>query len=126
MATILIVDDDPINVKLMEAYLHQSSYEILKTYNGEEALTVFNNLDVDLVLLAMGFVHVEHNKLLSDFDIDYDSRGNISINKNYQTSVPDVFAAGDSATGTSLVVSAIYHGRQAAEAINEYLAGKEV
>ncbi len=81
-------------------------------------------LDVDLVLLAMGFVHVEHNKLLSDFGIDYDRGGNITVNEQYQTSVPDVFAAGDSATGASLVVRAIFHGRQAAEAIDKYLSGK--
>ncbi len=81
-------------------------------------------LDVDLVLLAMGFVHVQHNKLLSDFDVDYDTRGNITVDNKYQTSVPDVFAAGDSATGASLVVRAIFHGRQAADAINRYLSGK--
>ena len=38
-------------------------------------------LEVDLVLLAMGFVHVEHNKLLSDFGVNYDTRGNITVNE---------------------------------------------
>jgi glutamate synthase (NADPH) small chain len=81
-------------------------------------------LDVDLVLLAMGFVHVQHNRLLTDFGVEFDSRGNISVNERYETSVPDVFAAGDSATGASLVVRAIYHGRQAAESIHKYLIKK--
>ncbi len=49
--TILIVDDDPTNVKLMEAYLFHSSYEIVKAYDGEEALSIVNNMGVDLVLL---------------------------------------------------------------------------
>jgi len=79
------------------------------------------NLDVDLVLLATGFVHVEHNKLLKDLDLKFDDRNNISINKNYMTSVDGVFTAGDSQTGASLIVRAIYHGRQAAKAIDEYL-----
>jgi glutamate synthase (NADPH/NADH) small chain len=81
------------------------------------------SLDVDLVLLAMGFVHVEHNELLQDLAVVYNNRDNIKIDKNYMTNVPGVFAAGDSTTGASLVVRALYHGRQAAFAINKYLAG---
>lgn len=82
------------------------------------------NLNVDLVLLAMGFVHVQHNRLLTDLGVEYDKRGNILVNSNYETSVPDVFAAGDSATGASLVVRAIYRGRQAAESIHRCLTEK--
>ncbi len=78
-------------------------------------------LDVDLVLLATGFVHVEHNKLLKDLELKFDDRNNIRINNKYMTSVDGVFTAGDAQTGASLVVRAIYHGRQAAKAINEYL-----
>jgi glutamate synthase (NADPH/NADH) small chain len=78
-------------------------------------------LDVDLVLLAMGFIHAEHNKLLDDLGVEFDERGNIATKGNYMTSTPGVFAAGDAGMGASLVVRAIFHGRQAAEAINEYL-----
>ena len=78
------------------------------------------SLDVDLVLLAMGFLHVSHNKLLDDFKVDYDGRGNIKT-ADYATSVDGVFAAGDSDTGASLVVRAIYHGREAARSIDGYL-----
>ena len=35
---ILIVDDDPLNVKLTAAKLPGDSYETLRAYNGEEAL----------------------------------------------------------------------------------------
>ena len=35
---ILIVDDDPTNVKLLSAKLGDSNYTILKAYGGEEAL----------------------------------------------------------------------------------------
>lgn len=79
------------------------------------------SLKVDLVLLAMGFVHVEHNKLLDDLEVQFDPRGNIKYDSDYQTSSKGVFVAGDAGTGASLVVRAIYHGRKAAEAINDYL-----
>lgn len=78
-------------------------------------------LEVDLVLLAMGFVHVERGKLLGQLQPKFDERGNIRIDQNYRTSVPAVFAAGDAGSGASLVVRAIHHGRQAAEAIDRFL-----
>ena len=80
------------------------------------------SLDVDLVLLAMGFLHAEHNKLLDDLGVEFDKRGNILAEKNYATTVPGVFVAGDAGTGASLVVRAIFHGREAAKSINEYLS----
>ena len=78
------------------------------------------SLKVDLVLLAMGFLHVEHTKLLEDLKVEFDNRGNVLTDK-YSTSVPGVYAAGDAGIGASLVVRAIFHGREAAKAINEYL-----
>lgn len=79
------------------------------------------SLEVDLVLLAMGFLHVRHDKLLDDLNIELGSRGNVDIQKNYETSVTGVFAAGDAHTGASLVVRSIFHGRMAAEAIDDFL-----
>ncbi len=78
-------------------------------------------LDVDLVLLAMGFVHVEHTALIKNLGIDVDQRGNIRADGNYATSVQGVFAAGDASTGASLVVRAIWYGREAAKACTTYL-----
>lgn len=49
--TVLVVDDDPTNVKLLEAKLFRFNYEILKAYSGEEALSIINDANVDLVLL---------------------------------------------------------------------------
>ena len=46
---------------------------------------------------------------------------NIKTNDNYQTSTDCIFAAGDANTGASLVVSALTHGIQAAQAINNFL-----
>jgi two-component system, cell cycle response regulator len=48
---VLIVDDDPTNVKLMIAKLGDSNYTILKAYNGEEALRMAKRESPDLVLL---------------------------------------------------------------------------
>jgi len=78
-------------------------------------------LKADLVLLAMGFVHLEHGPLVQDWQLARDARGNLSVDAQYMTSVPGVFAAGDSMAGASLVVRAINHGRRAAAAIDAYL-----
>ncbi len=75
----------------------------------------------DLVLLAMGFVHVKHGKIIDELGVEYDPRGNIRCNPDYSTSVPGVFAAGDANTGASLVVRSIFHGREAAASIDRYL-----
>lgn len=79
------------------------------------------SLKVDLVLLAMGFVHVEHGRLLQDLGVHLTDRGGIKTDGNYQTSQPGIFTAGDAETGASLVVRAIYHGRRSAEAVDAYL-----
>ena len=80
-------------------------------------------LDVDLVLLALGFVHPEKTGMLSDLGVDLDSRGNVVTGSNKMTSVSGVFAAGDMSRGQSLVVWALAEGREAARGIDEYLMG---
>ncbi len=78
-------------------------------------------LKADLVLLAMGFVHAEHGRLVRDLELETDDRGNLRVT-DYATSVPGVFSAGDAMTGASLVVRAIAHGREAADYIDTWLA----
>jgi glutamate synthase (NADPH/NADH) small chain len=78
-------------------------------------------LTLDLVLLAMGFLHAEHNRLTDELGVEFDEKGNIKCRQACATSVDGVFVAGDAGTGASLVVRAIYHGREAAKAINQYL-----
>ncbi len=79
----------------------------------------------ELTLLAMGFLHPQHNGLLEQLGVDRDERGNVKATK-YQTSVEGVFAAGDIRRGQSLVVWAISEGREAARAVDEYLSGATV
>jgi glutamate synthase (NADPH/NADH) small chain len=111
-------------VRVKEAYCIKVKWytdERTKQWQMEEIPGTEFSVKADLVLLAMGFLHVQHGKLLHDLNIAYDQRGNIKVDSTYQTSVPGVFAAGDCTTGTSLVVRSIYHARQAALAINKYL-----
>ena len=80
-------------------------------------------VDADLVVLAMGFVHVEHSRLVIDLGVELDTRGNIDVNSHYETSEKGVFAAGDAHSGASLVVRAINNGRKAAFSVNDFLKG---
>jgi glutamate synthase (NADPH) small chain len=81
-------------------------------------------MDVDLVLLAMGFVHVVREGLVEKFALKCDPAGNLMVDEDYQTSEPGVFAAGDSVTGASLIVRAIATGRATAASINRYLKNR--
>ncbi|HEY3707301.1 MAG TPA: glutamate synthase subunit beta [Terracidiphilus sp.] len=78
-------------------------------------------LDVDLVLLAMGFLGPVRNGMIEQLGLALDARGNIATT-GYKSSVDGIFAAGDMRRGQSLVVWAISEGRQAAEAVDKYLA----
>jgi glutamate synthase (NADPH) small chain len=81
-------------------------------------------LDADLVLLAMGFVHPEHDGMLKSLGLELDQRGNVKADTLvYRSSHPKVFAAGDMRRGQSLVVWAIREGRQAAHAVDKFLMG---
>jgi len=48
---ILVVDDQPQNIELLEAYLVPQGYEIVKAANGEEALEKLYGNQIDLILL---------------------------------------------------------------------------
>ncbi len=78
-------------------------------------------MDVDLVLLAMGFTGSVRGGMLEELGVELDARGNIATGEDYMSSVEGVFAAGDMRRGQSLVVWAIAEGRQAARAIDLHL-----
>lgn len=82
-------------------------------------------VEVDLVLLAMGFTQPVHQGLLESLGVDYDPRNNVKVNNKKQTSKAKVFAAGDVEKGASLVVHAIEAGKVAAAATDAYLRGME-
>jgi glutamate synthase (NADPH) small chain len=78
-------------------------------------------MDVDLVLLAMGFLGPVRTGMIEQLGLKLDNRGNVETT-DYMTSVEGVFAAGDMRRGQSLVVWAIAEGRKAAAAVDQYLA----
>ena len=82
-------------------------------------------LKVDLVLLAMGFLHPEKNGPIEQLGVNVSERGNVITDQNKMTNVNGVFAAGDMARGQSLVVWAIAEGRSAAKGIHKFLTGQE-
>ena len=81
-------------------------------------------VETELVLLAMGFLHPQHEGLLDQLGVELDGRGNVSLRDDRMSSVPGVFAAGDTSRGQSLVVWAIAEGRETARAIDLYLMGE--
>ncbi len=81
-------------------------------------------MEADLVLLAMGFVHPVHEGMVNELELIRDSRGNVMVDKNFLSSREKVFSAGDMVRGASLVVHAIFQGRQAARGIDKYLMGE--
>jgi glutamate synthase (NADPH) small chain len=80
-------------------------------------------LDCDLVLLALGFLGPEPEGIITQLGLKLDPRSNVLCD-NYQSSVPSVFAAGDTRRGQSLVVWAIWEGRECARAVDAYLMGE--
>ena len=75
----------------------------------------------DLVLIAYGFDPMPF-PAESDFRrVATNDWGGIVIDQDQMTSVPGVFAGGDSTRGPSLVVHAVRDARKAAEGIDRYL-----
>jgi len=81
-------------------------------------------VQVDLLLLALGFLHPEKGGLVEALGLELDPRGNVKTDAARMTSVPGVFAAGDAARGQSLVVWALAEGREAARGVDLYLMGE--
>ncbi len=81
------------------------------------------NIPCELALLAVGFVHPQHEGMLADLNINLDSRGNVQTGESYQSSLEKVFCAGDMRRGQSLVVWAISEGREAAINVDRFLSG---
>jgi glutamate synthase (NADPH/NADH) small chain len=80
-------------------------------------------LEADLVLVAIGFEHPEHDGLIGELAIGIDNRGNIETNQTYRTTVGGVYACGDARIGQSLIVTAIAEGRKCARVVNGDLGG---
>lgn len=100
-----------------------------KTENGKPQMVEIAGteriLPCELILLAMGFVHPQHEGMLGQLPIELDERGNVKANtNNYKTTVNKIFTAGDMRRGQSLVVWAISEGRECARAVDIFLMGE--
>jgi glutamate synthase (NADPH/NADH) small chain len=93
----------------------ETNKPVFKEIKGTE-----RELPCDLALLAIGFLHPEHDGVINQLGIEMDERGNVK-DKNYQTNLEKVFSAGDMRRGQSLVVWAIAEGREAAINVDKYL-----
>jgi glutamate synthase (NADPH/NADH) small chain len=107
--------------------LHGVRVEFVSNGNGRQVMqeipgTEFD-IEVDLVLLAMGFLGPERNGMLDQLGVRFTERGSVWVDEHWMTSVSGVFSAGDMRRGQSLIVWAIAEGRQAAKAIDLYLMG---
>ena len=108
--------------------LHAVRVEWTTGENGRPTMTEIPGseleVETDLVLLAMGFLHPEHAGMLTDLGVALDARGNVQTDANKMTSIPGVFAGGDMSRGQSLVVWAIAEGREVARGVDAYLTGQ--
>jgi glutamate synthase (NADPH/NADH) small chain len=111
--------------RVSHAEVQEVAWEQLNGNHKMKAVPgTIEQIDADLILLAMGFVHPVHEGLLTELEIDLNSRKNINVNLSMSTNVNKVFAAGDAASGASLVVTAIASGRRVAKKIDEFLASE--
>jgi len=83
------------------------------------------DIPCEVALLAMGFVHPQHEGMVNELDVELDERGNVkATEKTYQTNISKIFTAGDMRRGQSLVVWAINEGRECAQSVNSFLTIK--
>jgi glutamate synthase (NADPH/NADH) small chain len=81
-------------------------------------------IEAELVLLAMGFVGPEKHPLIEGFGLETTDRGNIAADADYMSTSEGIFACGDSRRGQSLVVWAIWEGRECARSVDLWLMGE--
>ena len=80
------------------------------------------NLPADLTIKALGFDPEDLPGLFGAPELKVSRWGTVSVDaRNFMTSLPGVFAAGDIVRGASLVVWAIRDGRDAAARMHEYV-----
>ena len=82
-------------------------------------------IKADIVIKALGFDAEDIPTLFNEPELEVTRWGTIKADlKTLRTNIKGVFAAGDIVRGASLVVWAIRDGRDAAEAISNYLVNK--
>jgi glutamate synthase (NADPH/NADH) small chain len=80
-------------------------------------------VEVDLLILALGFTGPDTSTLTKELGVALDPRGNVKVDRDFATNVKGLYAAGDAMRGASLIVWAISDGREAARAVDSFLTG---
>ncbi|MGR9052623.1 MAG: glutamate synthase subunit beta [Gammaproteobacteria bacterium] len=128
VATQSFVGDENGNLKALNCIKVEWNKDDAGNWRMSEVAGSEFQLQADLALLAMGFLHPVREGMLEELGVALDPRGNVAGStqgpKAYHTSVEGVFAAGDMRRGQSLVVWAIREGRQCARAVDEWLMGR--
>jgi glutamate synthase (NADPH) small chain len=120
------VGDEHGNLKgLKIAEMGWSTPEPGKLPKYQEVPGTERTLPCELALLAIGFIHPQHEGMLNELAVEYDERGNVKATEtDYKTSIAKIFTAGDMRRGQSLVVWAIAEGREAARNVDKFLMGE--
>jgi glutamate synthase (NADPH/NADH) small chain len=110
------------NVKYLKTHRVEQVFE-----NGKMSFHEIENseeeIEADLVFLALGFTGPEKSPLLEQLSVSLDDRGNVDRTENYETSIERLFVCGDMGRGQSLIVWAIAEGRSCASSVDEFLMG---
>lgn len=83
-------------------------------------------LEADMVILAIGFLHAQHKGLVQELGVGLDKRGNVATGPDYMTNIDGVFCAGDMRRGQSLIVWAVSEGRRCAHFVDKYLMAETI
>ncbi|MDP9040779.1 MAG: glutamate synthase subunit beta [Bacteroidota bacterium] len=128
MATKEFVGDEKGNLKALK--IVQLEWKLTEDGRPARFVEVAGTEEIipcELALLAMGFVHPQHEGLINELGIELDERGNVRAGeKSYHTNIEKIFSAGDMRRGQSLVVWAISEGRECARKVDEYLMGSSL
>jgi glutamate synthase (NADPH) small chain len=117
------VADDQGRVRALKGvrldWQQENGRPVMKELPGSEF-----EIPCDLVLLALGFLGPEPDTAIAQLGCELTDRGNVKAGPDYQTTVPGVFACGDMRRGQSLVVWAIWEGRECARGVDAFLMGE--
>lgn len=128
VATKAFLGDEHGHLKALQVVdLAWKASDASKPAGFEEVPGSEREIPCELALLAMGFIHPQHEGLLEELGVELDDRGNVRADeKHFQTNIPKIFTAGDMRRGQSLVVWAISEGRECARKVDQYLMGSSV
>ena len=123
ISTKAFLADGAGNVRALKAirldWATENGRPVMKEIPGSEF-----EIPCELVLLALGFLGPEPDTMIAQLGCELTERGNVKVTPDYQTSVPGVFSCGDMRRGQSLVVWAIWEGRECARGVDAWLMGE--